>query len=202
MARLLVISAPSGAGKTTLRLRLQTIFPELAYSVSYTTRSPRPGEIDGRDYHFIDQERFRNMIARDEFLEWAEVFGRYYGTGRSWVLERLDRGINVLADVDVEGASQIKKNFPQAILVFILPPTLAELKRRLLARKTDSEEQLAIRLRRAEQEIAVGRYYDYLIINDQLDEAAADLASVVRAAKCRMDDQGVFWSQFYGSVEP
>ncbi|MBF0527953.1 MAG: guanylate kinase [Deltaproteobacteria bacterium] len=201
MARFFVISAPSGAGKTTLRLRLQNIFPELAYSVSYTTRSPRLNEMDGRDYHFIDQGRFQDMITKDDFLEWAEVFGRYYGTGRSWVLERLNAGINVLADVDVEGARQIKSNYPEAVLIFILPPTMAELERRLKSRITETDDQLAVRLQRSAEEIQTAGSYDYLVVNDDLERAAFDLAGIIRAERCRMAVQRDFWLKFWGRTE-
>ncbi|MFH1136729.1 MAG: guanylate kinase [Pseudomonadota bacterium] len=196
--RLFVISAPSGAGKTTLCQRLLREHPALEYSVSHTTRAPRPGEIDGRDYNFTTPEQFRRMIAADGFLEWAEVFGRLYGTGRAWVMERLNRGLNVLVDVDVAGARRIRHNFPEAVLIFILPPTFAELTARLKKRGTETEKDLAVRLGRVREEIGQKDLYDYLVINDQVERALGDLAAIIRAETLRLSQAEDFRPAFFG----
>jgi len=198
MPRLFVLSAPSGAGKTTLCRRLLASVPELGYSVSYTTRRPRPGEVDGVDYSFIDRGRFEAMIEAGDFLEWAEVFGHYSGTGRQRVIEKLESGLNVLVDIDVAGARQIKASFPEAVFIFILPPTLQELIRRLKARGTEGEDELQKRLNEASVEIKARKMYDYLIINDSIDRAVDDLISLVNLEKLRMpDDDDRFWKDFY-----
>ncbi|MEW6264656.1 MAG: guanylate kinase [Thermodesulfobacteriota bacterium] len=200
MGLLFVVSAPSGAGKTTLCRGLLARQPEITYSVSYTTRPPRPGEINGRDYHFISRDEFTRMIQAREFLEWAEVFGRYYGTGRAWVQERLDLGLEVLADVDVVGARQIKGNRPEAILIFILTPSLAELERRLRLRRTETQAELDRRLAQAKTEIEAAPEYDYLIINDEVDRAVSDLVCVVQAERLKMSRAKDLWTRFLAAV--
>ncbi|RUM88612.1 MAG: guanylate kinase, partial [Thermovibrio sp.] len=150
---LIVISAPSGTGKTTLVHMLLKEFPDLEFSVSYTTRPPRPGEVDGRDYHFVDRKTFERMIEEGDFLEWAEVYGNLYGTSRTQVLKALNEGKDVILDIDTQGALQVKKNFPEAVLIFILPPSLKELERRLRNRGTDDEETIERRLKTAREEI-------------------------------------------------
>jgi guanylate kinase len=198
MPRLFVLSAPSGAGKTTLCRHLIASVPELGYSVSYTTRRPRPGEVDGVDYSFVNRGRFEAMIEAGEFLEWAKVFGRYYGTGRQRVAEKLESGINVIVDIDIAGARQIKSSFPQAVFIFILPPTFRELIRRLKARGTEGEAELRKRLNEAEAEIEARKMYDYLVINDSLDRAVDDLISLINLERLRMpDDDDQFWKNFY-----
>jgi guanylate kinase len=197
VSRLFVVSAPSGAGKTTLCSRLLERFPDLAYSISHTTRAPRPGEREGRDYFFVSRDQFLEMIDQGRLLEYAEVFGRYYGTSRKFVVDRLRSGQGVLADVDVAGARQIKNNYPDAVLIFIVPPTLAELERRLRNRGTESEADLSRRLNEARRELEVRDLYDYLVVNDEVDRAVDDLAAVVRAESIRMDQSGAFWSEFF-----
>ena len=196
--RLFVVSAPSGAGKTTLCRRLLQTTGNLEYSVSYTTRAPRSGEKDGWDYNFLSPEQFKAMIDEGGFLEWAEVFGRYYGTGRPWVMERLNRDVNVLVDVDVAGARQIKQNFPEASFIFILPPTLEELSVRLKKRGTESDDDLAVRLGRARAEIEQKDLYDYLVVNDRVDRAVEDLTAIIRAEGLRLSLADNFWPEFYG----
>jgi guanylate kinase len=183
---LLVLSAPSGAGKTTLAHRLVVEFPEAKFSVSYTTRAPRGAEKNGSDYHFIEPLQFREMIDRGEFVEWAEVHGHFYGTARSLVEKtRESRGISVF-DIDVQGGSAIKRKFPDAVLVFVLPPSMAELERRLRARGTDADDVIQRRMLAARAEVEKGvQTYDYLIINDHLDQAFAELRSVVIAERAR-----------------
>ena len=199
MGRLFVVSGPSGAGKSTLCRRLFQLIPDLAYSVSYTTRPPRPGEEHGRDYFFVSQDRFQEMIQNYDFLEWAEVFGHLYGTGRQWVENRLTAGQDVLVDIDIAGARTIKTNFPSALFIFIVPPTFEELKSRLLLRRTETEEQMADRLKRAQEEVQTREMYDFLIVNQEIEQAAADLAVVIRADRLRMARTKNFWAEFLGA---
>ena len=198
MPRLFVLSAPSGAGKTTLCRRLVKSVPELAYSVSYTTRPPRAGEVDEVDYSFVSRGRFENMVEAGEFLEWAEVFGCFYGTGKKRVIEKLDSGLNVMVDIDIAGARQIKISFPQAVFIFILPPTFRELIHRLESRGTEGKLEMRQRLDEAKVEIEAGKMYDYLIINDSIDRAVDDLESLITAERFRMPDDGDrFWTNFF-----
>ncbi len=197
--RLFVLSAPSGAGKSTIKDLVLRRLPELVYSVSYTTRQPRPGEVDGRDYHFITPEAFRAMIGRGDFLEWAEVFGRHgYGTGRPWVEATLAEGRDVLADLDVAGAASVKKLMPGAVLVFMVPPTAGDLARRLAGRRTESEEEAARRLAESRTEVSRRHLYDFLLINDDPDRAADELAGIVRTGQGRpMAGTEDFWTGFF-----
>lgn len=183
---LLVLSAPSGAGKTTLARRLEREFPKARFSISYTTRAPRGQEKDGVDYHFIDAGTFRQMVDRGEFIEWAEVHDNYYGSSRRLIEEAFtSRGIAVF-DIDVQGGLKIKSRFPDAVLVFILPPSMEELERRLRGRGTDKDETIHRRMLAARTEIERGlESYDYLIINDSLDQAFLELRSVVIAEEAR-----------------
>jgi len=183
---LLVLSAPSGCGKTTILRKVMADLPGLEFSVSHTTRKPRPGEQDGRDYHFVDKGQFEKL--RDQqpsgFLEWAEVHGNYYGTSRLDVESRLNEGLDVVLDIDVQGAAQIRRN-AEPVSVFIAPPSLSELERRLRGRGTESPESLALRLANAEQELQDADSYTYLIVNDRLDEAVQSLQAIVVAERCR-----------------
>lgn len=154
--------------------------------------------MDGEDYFFVTKERFREMIDDGDFLEWAEVFDRYYGTGRQWVMKQLEEGRDILVDIDIAGARQIKKNFPGAAFIFIVPPSIRELRRRLESRRTDSEEQLQIRLNRVREEIEAGKLYDYLIINDDLEKAVEDLKALVRSEQLRFNRARDFWPTFFG----
>jgi guanylate kinase len=183
---LLVLSAPSGAGKTTLARRLEKEFPRAQFSISYTTRDPRGQEKNGVDYHFVDPKTFLQMVNRGDFIEWAEVHDNYYGTGRGIVDTAFaTRGIAVF-DIDVKGGLAIKSKFPDAVLVFILPPSMEELERRLRGRGTDKDETIHRRLLAARTEIEKGlENYDYLIINDELDRAYEELKSVVIAEQAR-----------------
>lgn len=178
--RLVVLSAPSGAGKTTLVKALVAAHPELRFSISYTTRKPRPGEADGRDYFFVDEHRFLAMIAAGEFLEHALVFGNRYGTSRAQVDDLLDRGHDVLLEIDWQGARQIRANAPACCTVFILPPSLAELERRLRGRGTDAGEVIQRRLAQARDDMAHWDEFDHVIINDRVEDAAARLAAILR----------------------
>lgn len=179
----IVISAASGTGKTSLCLRLLESLSHVTRSVSYTTRRPRGTEQHGRDYYFIDDAEFDRMIAADEFVEWAEVFGRRYGTGIRAVQEQLDQGLDVLLDIDVQGGRQIRKRFSAALLVFLLPPSMDELRRRLNNRATDSPDAIERRLGEARSEFAQCGFYDYLLVNDDFEKAASDLRAIVTAAR-------------------
>ena len=178
---LFIISAPSGAGKTTLCKKLVSSIPNLHFSVSFTTRDPRPDEKHDTDYSFISRDAFQQMIDEGEFLEWAEVHGALYGTSKKRVRELLDAGIDVLLDIDTQGAAQIKKTHPEGVFVFILPPSLQALKERLEMRMTDSKEQVEERLKRAVLEIKSYSLYDYVIINDIIDVAFKQLETIVNS---------------------
>jgi len=184
---LIVISAPSGTGKTTLTHMLLKEFPDMEFSVSYTTRKPRPGEVNGKDYFFVDRETFEKMIEEGDFLEWAEVYGNLYGTSKSQVLKALNEGKDILLDIDTQGALQVKRNFPEAVLIFILPPSFKELERRLRSRGTDDEETIERRLKIARVEVERAPLYDYIVVNDRLEKAYEKLKSIVIAEKCRTE---------------
>ncbi len=188
---LYVVAAPSGAGKTTLVRLLLEAQPDVHLSISYTTRAPRPGEQDGREYHFTAVDAFREMISRDEFLEWAAVHGNFYGTSKKWIADQLAAGADVLLEIDWQGAQQVRKLFPAAIGIFILPPSMEELERRLTGRGTDAAEVIARRLAAAQAEMRHVGEFDYVIINNQLEEALADLCAVVRASRLKLAAQEV-----------
>lgn len=182
---LFVISAPSGAGKTTLCKEIIDIFPNLRHSVSYTTRTPRPGEVHGRDYFFVGQDEFSRMVEAGEFAEWAEVHGNYYGTSLSTLNQCRSQGIDLILDIDCQGAAQLKGRFDGGVYIFILPPSIAELRRRLDGRSADTEEVIERRINNAAAEIKEARWYDYIIVNDRFSEAVEQLKSVLIAEQCR-----------------
>jgi guanylate kinase len=186
---LYVVAAPSGAGKTTLVRMLLEREPAVHLSISFTTRAPRPGEENGREYHFVAVDAFRAMISRDEFLEWAEVHGNFYGTSKKWIGDQLAAGHDVLLEIDWQGAQQVRKLFPDAIGVFILPPSMAELTRRLTGRGTDAADVIERRLAAAEAEMRHVGEFDYVIINDQLDQALDDLRAIVRSSRLDLGRQ-------------
>jgi len=179
-----VVSAPSGVGKTTIIQSVLTRWPGIRFSVSCTTRSPRPGEVDGEAYHFLSREEFLRGIPAGRFMEWAEVHGEYYGTDGRQVEQWLSQGLDVLLDIDVQGARQVRCTHPSAHTVFIVPPSLDILAMRLENRGTESQEQLAMRLAAAHREMQEAPWYDYIIVNDALDEAVADFDAVLRACRC------------------
>lgn len=189
--RLLVVAAPSGAGKTSLVRSLLERVPGIRFSVSYTTRERRPGEVDGRDYFFVDEDRFRRMVAAGEFLEHAEVFGNCYGTGRDQVDALTAAGHDVMLEIDWQGARQVRAAKPDCVSVFILPPSLAELERRLRGRSTDSEETIRRRLGEAREDMGHWPEFDYVIINRDFDAAVAELEAVLagRAGHLRTADR-------------
>jgi guanylate kinase len=184
---LFILSSPSGAGKTTLTRMLLERCPELSFSVSHTTRTPRPGEVDGRDYHFVDRERFDDLVARGAFLEWAEVHGNMYGTA----LAEIDRAAllpgcsGLIFDIDYQGARQIKFHRPDAVTVFVLPPSMAELERRLHGRASETAETLRRRFAFAEREIEHYALFDYLVVNDVAERAFDELRSITVAERAR-----------------
>ena len=186
---LFIVAAPSGAGKTTLVRLLLENDPQIGVSISHTTRLPRPGEEDGREYHFIDVPAFLEKIARNEFLEWAEVHGNYYGTSKRWIETEMASDRDVLLEIDWQGAQQVRKVFPQAIGIFVLPPSMAILQARLSGRGTDPEEVIARRIAAARDEMRHVDEFDYVIINDGLQQAAGDLQAIVRAARLRYANQ-------------
>lgn len=186
---LFVVSAPSGAGKTTLVRMLMARDGAIRQSVSYTTRAARPGEQDGREYHFIDTAAFQAMRDRGDFLEWAEVHGNYYGTSRRWLEERMQAGEDVLLEIDWQGAAQVRRLFPEAVGIFILPPSVAELERRLRGRGQDAEAVIQRRVAAALGEMAHVGEFDFVIINKELDTAATELATAVAASRLRFPRQ-------------
>ncbi|MCW8973184.1 MAG: guanylate kinase [Gammaproteobacteria bacterium] len=186
---LYIISAPSGAGKTSLVKALLESTTEIMVSVSHTTRGMRPGEVDGRDYHFTEVETFRSMIADGAFLEHAQVFDNFYGTSRSSALDMMDRGVDVILEIDWQGAEQVRKKMPEAVSIFILPPSREELERRLRGRGTDADEVIARRLGEAVTEMSHYREFDYLVFNDEFDTALTELRAIVIARRQRAEVQ-------------
>lgn len=177
--KIFVFSAPSGAGKTTVVKHILKTFPEIIFSVSATTRKKRDSEVDGVDYFFITEEDFLKKIHEDDFIEWEKFYDYYYGSLKSFVNKKLDEGRSVLFELDVKGAINIKRIYPEAILVYIMPPSLEELKRRLANRATETEEDFIKRIERAEMELAFKDNFDYIVINDELDHALTEAQKVV-----------------------
>ena len=182
---LFVVSSPSGGGKGTIIREVLDVVPNLSYSVSFTTRAPRPGEHNGREYFFISPEVFHEMVASGEFLEWACVHGNYYGTAKQQVVEETAAGVDIVLEVDVQGAASVRQLLLDSVSIFILPPSYEVLKERLIARGTDSPEELEVRLRNAPEELRQYSAFDYVIINDEVDRAAAQLASIIYAERAR-----------------
>jgi guanylate kinase len=184
-AHIFILSAPSGAGKTTLRRALLSAVPEILFSVSYTTRRRREGERDGQDYVFVSAEEFRQGIAAGRWAEWAEVHGHYYGTSAEVLRQALADGTDVLLEIDVQGARQILARFPDSVTIFILPPSLETLRQRLAARGTESAESLALRMENARREMAQKDFYRHRIVNDDLASASRQLVAVVESYRGR-----------------
>jgi guanylate kinase len=178
-----VVSAPSGAGKSTLVQRLVSTVPDLIFSISFTTRKPRPGEVDGRDYFYIDDARFEAMVREGGFVEWVEVYGHRYGTGRDWLNRVLASGQDVLLDIETTGALNLRQAIPDAHMIFILPPSAAALEERLRSRGKDSDEQIRIRLKYARHEMELYPAYDYLVMNDDLELAYRRFESIFLATR-------------------
>lgn len=177
--RLIVLTGPSGVGKGTLMQLLLQRHPQLYLSISVTTRSPRPGEVHGKQYYFVSREEFQQMVDRDELLEWAEFAGNYYGTPRQAVAEKVNEGKTAILEIELEGARQIRASFPEVLRIFILPPSMQELEQRLRGRGQDSEEAIARRLRRAEAEVNAAGEFDYKVINDNRESALQEIEAIL-----------------------
>ncbi|MBR0260499.1 MAG: guanylate kinase [Selenomonadaceae bacterium] len=184
---LIVISGASGTGKGTVCKKILADLPEVAYSISATTRTPRPGEVDGKEYYFLSRDEFKAWIAEEKFLEYAEVYGNFYGTPLNKIEERLNRGEDILLEIDVQGALNVKKKCPDGIYIFLLPPSLEELKRRIEGRGTETAESLARRLKNAVAEIEIGREYNYVVVNDTIENAVAQIKSIIAAERCKVE---------------
>ena len=181
--KILVVSAPSGAGKTTIMQNMLKKHPELVFSVSATTRKRRNNEIDGKHYFFITEKEFKKKIENDEFIEWERFYDYYYGTLKSFVKENIEKGAIVVLEVDVKGALNIKKLFPESVLVYIAPPSLEALKERLINRKTDSEEDMKKRIERAKMELSLKDKFDYVVVNDNLENAMKGVEEIIEKIK-------------------
>jgi len=191
VGNLFVVVAPSGAGKTTLVGKLLEGDPHIRLSVSFTTRTPRDGEVNGREYHFIDRAAFERMIAAGDFVEYASVYGNYYGTSRRWIEQELAGDHDVLLEIDWQGAQQLQKLFPHMVGIFILPPSLQELHRRLEGRGTDTPDAIAKRMASAREEISHVLEFPYIIVNERFEAALIELQSVVRASRVTRAQQSV-----------
>jgi len=190
---LFIISAPSGTGKTTLCKQLTANLPGLWHSISYTTRKPRPGEAHGHDYFFIGEEIFREMIERNEFVEWAHVYGHLYGTPWKSLTEKIDQGIDVLLEIDVQGAMQVKKRFEDSVSIFILPPSMTVLRARLQTRASDSAEEIQGRLNKVKEEVWSYREYAYIVRNEDLGRSLRDLESIFWSERLKTKRLNMTW---------
>jgi guanylate kinase len=190
---LFIISAPSGTGKTTLCKQLTTNIPGLWHSISYTTRKPRSGEEHGREYFFTDEPTFQSMIDRHEFVEWARVYGHLYGTPRKTLADKIDQGIDVLLEIDVQGALQVKKKFDDAVSIFILPPSMTVLRQRLQARASDSTEEIQRRLQKVKEEVWSYREYAYIVRNDDLTCSLHDLENIFLGERLKTKRLNMTW---------
>lgn len=186
---LLVLSGPAGVGKGTVCKALRERMPDLVYSVSATTRNPRPGEVEGVNYFFKTKEEFRRMIERDELLEWAEYVGNYYGTPRAFVESMLDAGRDVILEIEVQGALQVKQKFPQGTFLFLAPPDLEELESRIVGRGTESEETIRRRMEVARSEIEMMDHYDYVVVNDEVEWACDRIQAIITAEHLKKERQ-------------
>lgn len=182
-----MVSAPSGAGKSTLTQRLVRTVPDLIFSISFTTRKPRPGEVDGRDYFYIEDARFDEMVREGGFVEWVQVYGHRYGTGKGWLNSVLATGRDVLLDIETTGARNLRQAIPDARMIFILPPSAASLENRLRSRGKDSDEQIRIRLQHARHELTFYPDYDYLVINDDIERAYRQFEGIILATRARRE---------------
>lgn len=194
--QLIVLSGPSGVGKSTVIAELFAQRSNIYFSVSYTTRQPRVGEQDGVNYNFVSREEFERMIADDELLEYAEYVDNYYGTSMKLIQEKLDAGIDVLLDIEVQGAAKVRARCPDALFIFIIPPSFEELSRRLHRRNTDSEDVITGRLAKARQEFREIPKYDYLVINDKVANAVHEIEAILTAAECRVSSRSRMLAQF------
>ena len=194
--QLIVLSGPSGVGKSTVISELLGQRPNIHFSVSYTTRQPRVGEQDGVNYNFVSRQEFERMIAANELLEYAEYVNHYYGTSLKVIEEKLKAGVDVLLDIEVQGAAKVKARCPGALFIFIIPPSFEELSRRLHKRNTDSEDVISGRLEKARVEFREVPNYDYLVINDKVSDAVREIEAILTAAECRVENRSYMLSQF------
>jgi len=190
---LFIVSAPSGAGKTTLCKKLVASIPEIWHSISYTTRKPREGEINGREYYFVGEDTFQELLGSNEFLEHAHVYGNWYGTPRKALMDKLEQGVDVLLEIDVQGALQLKKKFEEAVFIFILPPSLEVLRERLLSRASDSQDVIQRRLQKVKEEMWSFREYSYIVRNDDLEQSLRELQSIFFAEQLRTIRLNMNW---------
>jgi guanylate kinase len=190
---LFIISAPSGTGKTTLCKQLAAKIPGLWHSISYTTRTPRPGEEHGREYFFTDERTFQAMIDRHEFVEWARVYGHLYGTPRKTLIDKIDQGVDVLLEIDVQGALQVKKLFEDAVSIFILPPSMTALRQRLLARASDTPDEIQRRMQKVKEEVWSYREYAYIVRNDDLTRSLQDLENIFLGERLKTKRLNMAW---------
>ncbi len=197
---LIVVSGPSGVGKNTVISNLFNYLPNLNYSISATTRAPRQGEIDGKNYFFLSDSEFTQRIAAGDFLEWAQVYRHYYGTPRSYVEKMLTGGLDLVLDIDVQGAAQIKKALPEAILIFLAPPSLSELKMRLMGRKTELESEIMLRLKNIDKELQAVPEYDYFIVNREIDLTCRQIECIIQSERLKVSRQepGFLYKNFHG----
>ena len=198
---LLILSAPSGAGKTTLARQLISKSDNLRWSISHTTRVCRAGEVEGQDYHFVSEDTFLTLRKNNAFAEWAKVHGAYYGTARATIDAALTSGQDLLLDIDVQGAAQLKAAYPEAVSAFILPPSCSELESRLRGRGTDHEEEITQRIRRAREEVRELSHYDYCVINDEIESGVASLHAILSAERVRLSRLDVSQAQCSGSPQ-
>ena len=183
---LLVVSGPSGAGKGTICAAIRKVFPKLNYSISMTTRAPRKGEVEGTSYFFRTNEEFEKLINEDAFLEYARVYDHYYGTPKKYALDKIENGESVLLEIDIQGAMQVKQRYPQGVFVYVVPPSLDVLSARIHGRGTDSEEVIQKRLAKITDELAMAHKYDYIIVNDVLEDAVHKVCSILEAESCKL----------------
>ena len=183
---LLVVSGPSGAGKGTICAAIRKVFPKLNYSISMTTRAPRKGEVEGTSYFFRTNEEFEKLIKEDAFLEYARVYDHYYGTPKKYALDKIENGESVLLEIDIQGAMQVKQRYPQGVFVYVVPPSLDVLSARIHGRGTDSEEVIQKRLAKITYELAMAHKYDYIIVNDVLEDAVHKVCSILEAESCKL----------------
>ncbi|MGN0765657.1 MAG: guanylate kinase [Christensenellales bacterium] len=189
---LVVVSGPSGAGKGTVLAHAIRNYPNLQYSVSVTTREPRPGEVDGVNYYFVTKDRFKDMLAGGELLEHQQVYGNFYGTPKQKVLDKLEEGYDVVLEIDVKGALDIKNKFPQAVMIFLTPVNRSTIEERLRGRDTETEEQLKVRIESAIDEIKQAVFYDYIVVNEDAEKGAQDIINIIKAQKCSVDNNKKF----------